>query len=140
MNYAIKDGKNTVGSDPGCDIVLNYPKIVDEKHVCIEVDDDEISIVDLNSSKGLWKVNDEGVKTKKKAGLNAIDNLSNREFEIAKLLISGEGNLEISNKLNIQMSTVSTYKNRIFEKLNINNVVSLSELFKIKSLDIPKAF
>ncbi|WP_396144131.1 response regulator [Flavobacterium sp.] len=69
-------------------------------------------------------------KTKKKSGLNAIDSLSNREFEIAKLLISGEGNLEISNKLNIQMSTVSTYKNRIFEKLNITNVVSLSELFK----------
>ncbi len=28
------------------------------------------------------------------------------------------------------MSTVSTYKNRIFEKLNISNVVSLSELFR----------
>lgn len=69
-------------------------------------------------------------KTKKNEGSNAIDSLSNREFEIAKLLISGEGNLEISNKLNIQMSTVSTYKNRIFEKLNISNVVSLSELFK----------
>ncbi len=69
-------------------------------------------------------------KTYKKSSLNGIENLSNREFEIAKLLISGEGNLEISNKLNIQMSTVSTYKNRIFEKLNINNVVSLSELFK----------
>jgi len=69
-------------------------------------------------------------KATKKVVLNSIDTLSNREFEIAKLLISGEGNLEISNKLNIQMSTVSTYKNRIYEKLNINNVVSLSELFK----------
>ena len=69
-------------------------------------------------------------KSYKKRRSNAIDSLSNREFEIAKLLISGEGNLEISNKLNIQMSTVSTYKNRIFEKLNISNIVSLSELFK----------
>lgn len=69
-------------------------------------------------------------KTKKNGGSNPIESLSNREFEIAKLLISGEGNLEISNKLNIQMSTVSTYKNRIFEKLNISNVVSLSELFR----------
>ncbi len=69
-------------------------------------------------------------KTNKKRSSSAIDSLSNREFEIAKLLISGEGNLEISNKLNIQMSTVSTYKNRIFEKLNISNIVSLSELFK----------
>lgn len=69
-------------------------------------------------------------KAKKNGGSNPIESLSNREFEIAKLLISGEGNLEISNKLNIQMSTVSTYKNRIFEKLNISNVVSLSELFR----------
>jgi DNA-binding NarL/FixJ family response regulator len=69
-------------------------------------------------------------KTKKNGGSSPIESLSNREFEIAKLLISGEGNLEISNKLNIQVSTVSTYKNRIFEKLNITNVVSLSELFK----------
>ncbi|WP_298392703.1 response regulator transcription factor [Flavobacterium sp.] len=69
-------------------------------------------------------------KSNKKAKNNSIESLSNREFEIAKLLISGDGNLEISNKLNIQMSTVSTYKNRIFEKLNINNVVSLSEFFK----------
>ena len=28
------------------------------------------------------------------------------------------------------MTTVSTCKNKIFEKLNINNIVSLSEIFK----------
>jgi len=67
---------------------------------------------------------------KKKSSENPIDVLSNREFEIAKLLIEGCGNLEIANKLNIQMSTVSTYKNRVFEKLDINNVVSLSVFFK----------
>jgi hypothetical protein len=44
------------------------------------------------------------------------------------------GNLEISNKLEIQMSTVSTYKNRIFDKLDINNVVVLSKLLKENSL------
>ena len=69
-------------------------------------------------------------KSGKKRLSNSIHILSNREFEIAQLLISGYGNLEISNKLNIKTSTVSTYKNRIFEKLSINNVVSLSDLFK----------
>lgn len=73
-------------------------------------------------------------KKNKKSSNNPIDLLSNREHEISKLLISGLGNLEISNKLEIQMSTVSTYKNRIFEKLNVNNIVSLSELFKENSL------
>ena len=61
---------------------------------------------------------------------NPIDSLSNREFEIAKMLVDGSGNLEIANKLNIQMSTVSTYKNRVFEKLDISNIVALSDLFR----------
>lgn len=57
--------------------------------------------------------------------------LSNREMEITLLLVNGEGNLEIANKLNIRMSTVSTYKSRIFEKLGVNNVVSLAEKYKL---------
>jgi DNA-binding NarL/FixJ family response regulator len=69
-------------------------------------------------------------KSKKKDSNNPIDSLSNREFEIAKLLVNGDGNLEIANKLDLKMSTVSTYKNRIFEKLNISNVVALAEVFK----------
>lgn len=70
------------------------------------------------------------LRTNKKSLLNPIDALSNREFEIARMLIDGCGNLEIANKLNIQMSTVSTYKNRVFEKLDINNIVALSSFFK----------
>jgi len=61
---------------------------------------------------------------------NPLEALSNRELEIARLLVRGEGNLEIANKLKLQNSTVSTYKNRIFEKLTINNTVALVTLFK----------
>lgn len=61
---------------------------------------------------------------------NPLDILSNREMEIARLLVKGEGNLEIANKLNLQNSTVSTYKNRIFEKLTINNTVALVSLLQ----------
>jgi len=63
--------------------------------------------------------------------VNPLDILSEREFEIANLLVRGEGNLEIANKLNIHVSTVSTYKSRIYSKLNVDNVVSLSDIFKI---------
>lgn len=63
--------------------------------------------------------------------LNPFDKLSKREIEIVNLLVSGDGNLEISNSLGIQMSTVSTYKNRIFEKLKINNLVELIEKYQI---------
>ena len=62
---------------------------------------------------------------------NPLDSLSNRELQIAGMLAKGEGNLEIANKLDIRMSTVSTYKSRIFEKLGVNNVVSLVEKFRL---------
>jgi DNA-binding NarL/FixJ family response regulator len=73
-------------------------------------------------------------KSRNKSASTSIHGLSNREFEIAQLLINGYGNLEISNKLEIQTSTVSTYKNRIFEKLSINNIVALADLFKENNL------
>lgn len=62
---------------------------------------------------------------------NALQQLSNREFEIAKLLVKGYGNTEISAELDLQKSTVSTYKNRIFEKLEVNNVPDLIQIFKL---------
>lgn len=62
---------------------------------------------------------------------NPFDKLSKREIEIVKLLVKGDGNLEISNYLGIQMSTVSTYKNRVFEKLKINNLVELIEKYNL---------
>jgi DNA-binding NarL/FixJ family response regulator len=68
--------------------------------------------------------------SKSKTTGSPLELLSNREFEIAKLLVDGEGNLEISNKLDLKMSTVSTYKNRIFEKLKVNSVVALADVFK----------
>lgn len=82
---------------------------------------------DYISPKLKAKISENGIN---KVSNNPLSILSNREMEIAGLLTKGEGNLEIANKLNIGMSTVSTYKSRIFEKLGINNVVSLVEKFK----------
>lgn len=61
---------------------------------------------------------------------NPLDLLSNREFEVAQMLIYGHGITDISSLLNLQMSTVSTYKNRIFEKLNVTNIVQLIDIFR----------
>lgn len=68
-------------------------------------------------------------KTNKKV-INPLEVLSKRELQIVQLLINGNGNLEISNMLDIHMSTVSTYKARVFEKLKINNLVELINLYK----------
>ncbi|PQA89920.1 DNA-binding response regulator [Chryseobacterium shigense] len=62
---------------------------------------------------------------------NPAEKLSSREYEIFTLLASGTGNLEIGNKLEIQMSTVSTYKKRIFKKLNVSNI---AELIKVHEM------
>ncbi|WP_281633134.1 response regulator transcription factor [Flavobacterium luteolum] len=62
---------------------------------------------------------------------NPLDLLSNREIEIAKLMVDGCGNSVISKNLNIKKTTVSTYKNRIFEKLEISNLSSLIGFFNL---------
>ena len=67
-------------------------------------------------------------RTSKKV-INPLEVLSKRELQIAQLLVNGNGNLEISNLLDIHMSTVSTYKARVFEKLKIHNLVELIKLY-----------
>ena len=74
---------------------------------------------------------DTGVDTRSK-----LKQLSNRETEVAALLVKGLGLLEISNQLNIQMSTASTYKTRLFEKLGISNVAELITLFQINQMAV----
>ena len=59
---------------------------------------------------------------------NPFDQLSNRELEIVSLLLSGQGVSEISRSLNLQVSTIATHKARLFEKLNITNILELKEL------------
>jgi Response regulator containing a CheY-like receiver domain and an HTH DNA-binding domain len=59
---------------------------------------------------------------------NPFLKLSGREFEITSLLLEGKSVGEISTILNIHNSTTGTYKARIFEKLNIENVFQLNKL------------
>jgi DNA-binding NarL/FixJ family response regulator len=73
------------------------------------------------------------IKSKKSNKSSLLNVLSNREMEIALLMIKGVANLEISNKLNLRKSTVSTYKQRIYDKLNISSVAGLIEIFKVNS-------
>lgn len=59
---------------------------------------------------------------------NPFDSLSKREFEIAKLLLSGQTLTGISQTLKVQPSTVGTHKQRLFEKLSISNLLELKEM------------
>ena len=62
---------------------------------------------------------------------NPFANLSNREFEIAMQLTKGYTLTEISGNLNLQKTTICTYKKRVFEKLGIKTVIELLELSRM---------
>ncbi|WP_370897243.1 response regulator [Chryseobacterium gossypii] len=59
-----------------------------------------------------------------------VQSLTDREFQIFELLANGNGNLEISNILDIQITTISTFKKKIFKKLGVNNVVELAKIYE----------
>jgi len=61
---------------------------------------------------------------------NPFHALSNREMDIATRLMKGMRLKDISNELDIHVSTISTYKNRIFEKLSIQSVPEMIGVFK----------
>ncbi len=51
--------------------------------------------------------------------------LSDREFQILTMIAKGYSNKEISETLFLSDKTISTYKTRILEKLNLNNTAEL---------------
>lgn len=61
---------------------------------------------------------------------NGLKGLSAREIEIMNLLIKGYRTSEIKSILNIQASTISTHKERIFSKLNVANVIELEQMVR----------
>jgi len=54
-----------------------------------------------------------------------ISKLSAREMEIMDHLISGKSTSEIAHKLMLALPTISIYKNRIFEKMKVDNLPQL---------------
>lgn len=51
--------------------------------------------------------------------------LSDREFEVMRLLVEGLGPTEIGERLHLSVKTVSTHKTRILEKLNLGSTAEL---------------
>ena len=59
---------------------------------------------------------------------NPFNKLSTREFEIARLLLSGQTISSIASSIKIGVSTVGTHKARMFDKLGVTNLLELKEL------------
>ena len=53
------------------------------------------------------------------------ETLSDREFEVMRLLVEGLGPTEIGERLHLSVKTVSTHKTRILDKLNLGSTAEL---------------
>ncbi len=53
------------------------------------------------------------------------ETLSDREFEVMRLLVEGLGPTEIGERLHLSVKTVSTHKTRILEKLHLGSTAEL---------------
>lgn len=65
--------------------------------------------------------------------------LSNREYQVMRLLASGKSIKEIAEELLISEKTASTYRARILEKMKLNNNVELT-LYAIENKLLPWYF
>lgn len=64
---------------------------------------------------------------------NPIKKLSNREVDVAKYLARGMGVMEVSKTLKLSTSAVSTYKTRVFEKMQVDNLIDFIDKFRLYS-------
>ncbi|MGO2372928.1 MAG: response regulator transcription factor [Pseudoalteromonas prydzensis] len=60
--------------------------------------------------------------------------LTEREFTVMGYLVEGLSNKQIGEKLFISNKTVSTYKTKIFEKLEVDSVISLAKLAEVAAV------
>ena len=81
----------------------------------------EIYVSDTVSKKFLHKIaGDKTDKTK-----TSMENLSDREFEIFRLIGEGYKASQIAKKLHLSVKTVETYRGRLKEKLNLDCAAEL---------------
>lgn len=85
-------------------------------------------IIDENVKKNLDLI------SKQKKSERLYRKLSNREVEVLRYLSDGKKNNEIAAILVLNEKTVSTYKLRLLQKLNVTNLVDLVN--KAKTLEI----
>ncbi len=95
------------------------------------------AIIKVNQGKIIL---DENVKrnldliAKQKKSERLYRKLSNREVEVLRYLSDGKKNNEIAVILGLNEKTISTYKLRLLQKLNVTNLVDLVN--KAKTLEI----
>lgn len=92
--------------------------------------------LDMVARGGIYlsnKVNNT-INSSKKSAIRVVNKyrkLSSREAEVLDLIAKGHRNKDIAEKLEINEKTVSTYKTRLYKKLNVDNVAGLIQQSKM---------
>ena len=81
----------------------------------------EIYVSDTISKKFLQKIAGDKNKTEKAS----IEDLSDREFEVFRMIGEGYKASQIAKKLHLSVKTVETYRGRLKEKLNLDSANEL---------------
>jgi DNA-binding NarL/FixJ family response regulator len=68
-----------------------------------------------------------------------MEDLSTREQEVFRLLGQGYSTPEIAEELNLAISTVETYRERLKSKLNLSNGIALTRCAILWAISCPEA-
>lgn len=88
----------------------------------------------LNAIQSGYKFFPDDIKLNSNNNSVSVDILSPKELLVVNYLKEGRSNNEISEIMLISPKTVSSYKRRIFDKLNVDNFVEF--LDKLKNLEL----
>ncbi|CAG5017103.1 Response regulator GacA [Dyadobacter sp. CECT 9275] len=80
-------------------------------------------------SNEFWEVVITNFSDNTPLGSNPMESLTKREIQIMEMLLEGKWTKEIAEELELKVTTISTHKLRIFQKMNVTNVI---DLFKKK--------
>ncbi len=68
------------------------------------------------------------------SGRSPLEALSSRELEVALMLARGRAVNDIAAQLHLSAKTVSTYKQRLFEKLDVQHTIALAHVLEAHGL------
>ena len=133
-SQSIEDTENIIRKNPKTKVVI-YSQLPEKLYVMHYLKILEIILTILNGKKYFSQTakelilnsSDTSARSSNK-NINPFLQLSIRELEVARCLKMGYDYKQIADKLQISTSTISTYKSRIFEKLNIK---TLSDFFDL---------
>jgi len=55
----------------------------------------------------------------------SLEDLSDREYQIFQMIVTGKGSTQIANELNLSVKTVSTHRTRLLQKLSLSTTADL---------------